>query len=95
MAPTIQQFQVPLQFPPPVLQQPQGILVANYRANLRLDPFDVQYHMIVNPEEVIRRRLTDWVIEIFLTDNRMQSAHVYSRLRERSRPGFRPDNRAL
>jgi hypothetical protein len=94
MAPTIQQFQVPLQFPPPVLQQPQGILAANYQAHLRLNPFDIQFGMIINPGE-IRQRLTDWVIEIFLTDNRMESAHVYSRLRERSRPGFRPDNRAL
>jgi hypothetical protein len=95
MASAIQQFQVPVDFPPPVLQQPQGLLVPNYPANLRLDPFDVQYHMIVNPEEVIRRRLTDWVIEIFLSDNRMESVDVYLRLEERSRPSFRPDNRAL
>lgn len=77
MAPTIQQFQAPLQFPPPVLQQPQGILAANYQAHLRLDPFDMQFNMIINPEEVIRQRLTDWVIETFLTDNRMESAEVY------------------
>lgn len=95
MTPTIQRFQVPVEFPPPVLQQPQGLLAANYQAHLRLNPFDMQLDMIINPEEVIRQRLTYWVIEKYLSDDRMGSEDVYLRLGERSRPGFRPDNRAL